>query len=89
MSTAVHPDTDFSDAQITEYLRETPTRDLFERDGLGTEMLRRTHIGTGSGSDGRNVRGVMAQAHEANRLRRIVYSTRNYGDGNNSSYYHP
>ena len=37
-------------------------------EGLGTAVLQRTHISTGSGSDGRSVRGLMMQAHEANDL---------------------
>ena len=50
-------------------------------------MLQRTHIGMGSGnfSDGRSVRGLMAQADEANDLGRIVYSASDHGDGNNNS----
>ena len=39
-----------------------------EREGLGGAVLRRTYIGTGSGSGGRGVEGQESQMHEAHRL---------------------
>ena len=48
-------------------------------------MLGRTHIGTGSVSNGRNGKGLMAQIHEANDLG-IVYRASNHRHGNNSNH---
>ena len=41
----------------------------------------------GSGSDGRSASGLLAQAHEANDLGRIVYNASDNGVGNNNSNY--
>ena len=74
---------------LTDYERRRNRRGTgyypFEREGLGKAVLRRTHIGTGSGSDGRGVRGLTAQAHDTNHLGGTIYSARDHRDGDNST----
>ena len=54
----------------------------FEREGLGGAVLRRTYIGTGSGSGGRGVEGQESQMHEAHRLpvRGMIHGACNHHD---------
>lgn len=56
---------DFDDAQVTELLGKHWKATLLKRESLGTDVLRRTHIGTGSGSNGRSAKVVEVQMHEA------------------------
>ena len=66
-------------------IREASVRYPFEHEDLRTMALRKTHIGTGSVSDGGNRKGLMAHVHEANDLG-IVHSASNNPDANNSNH---
>ena len=79
--------TDFHDAQVIELLGKLRKSAILEREGERTNVLRRTHIDTGSGSDGRSVKVLTAQIHGVHCLGGIVYKANNRSDGNNNSNY--
>ena len=59
---------DFRDAQVTELLGKLRKGTIMKREGERTNVLQRTHIGRGSGSDGRSVSVLTAQIHGAHRI---------------------
>ncbi|PUU75195.1 hypothetical protein B9Z19DRAFT_1131760 [Tuber borchii] len=62
--TSTLPNTDFGDAEITEFLGEH-SQGILLKAKVGTEVLRRTHIGTGSGSDGRSLKRLNGESFTA------------------------
>ena len=66
---------DFHDVQVTKLLGKLRKSTILKREGPGTDALWRTHIGMSSGTDGRGIKVLKAQMHEAQNLGGIRYGS--------------
>ena len=66
-------------------IEEAPARYPFEREGLVTEVLRKTHICACCGSNEKSVKVLKAQMHGVHGFGGIVHKVYNRSHGNNNS----